>query len=185
MKAYGNHLKQASYKTFFPTWLTQFCCTLECQHWRSINTGEANVEKQHVHVNAPGACRRPALPSQSFLLPLLSSHPKLFMACINYSQSQAAGAVFAAGLCTPCNPDPFRVFHVPILLCQSQAAGADDDGAPQQQNGGCNGDEVEDSDSWMEAQGAVVEQELAKRQAEMEGGPLGHGQKGNKKRGPK
>jgi len=35
-------------------------------------------------------------------------------------------------------------------------------------------DEHEDSDGWMEAQGVVVEQELAKRQAEMEGGPQGH-----------
>ncbi|KAF5832013.1 SGT1 protein-domain-containing protein [Dunaliella salina] len=65
------------------------------------------------------------------------------------------------------------------------AAVASDDGAYLHQNVDCSAVEAEDSDTWMEARGAVVEQELAKRQAEMESGPMGHGQKGSKKRGPK
>jgi len=45
-------------------------------------------------------------------------------------------------------------------------------------------EEGEDSDSWMEAQGEVVEQELAKRQAEMEeGGPGGKAGKAGRKNG--
>lgn len=50
--------------------------------------------------------------------------------------------------------------------------------AEQQQEEEREEEGQEDSDSWMEAQGAVIEQELSKRQAEMEAGPLGGAQSG-------